>query len=75
LTVLVDIVAIEISFLLSYWLRFHSVIAEYIPITLGIPPLMAYVEGSLIVIPIWLLLFHSRHLYQPRRVNFSRSFA
>ena len=75
LTVLVDIVAIEISFLLSYWLRFHSVIAEYIPITLGIPPLMAYVEGSLIVIPIWLLLFHSRHLYQPRRViSFSDEF-
>jgi exopolysaccharide biosynthesis polyprenyl glycosylphosphotransferase len=75
LTVIVDIVAIEISFLFSYWFRFHSFVVDYIPITLGIPPLVAYIEGSLIVIPIWLWLFQTRRLYRPRRVtSFSDEF-
>jgi exopolysaccharide biosynthesis polyprenyl glycosylphosphotransferase len=75
LTVVTDIITIEASFLFSYWLRFYSAIAEIIPITSGIPPLRAYIEGSIFVIPIWLWLFQSRGLYKPRRVtSFSDEF-
>jgi exopolysaccharide biosynthesis polyprenyl glycosylphosphotransferase len=74
-TVLSDIVAIEATFLFSYWLRFYSPLTSLIPVTLGIPELIAYVEGSLVVIPAWLLLFKMRGMYQPRRnVYFSDEF-
>ena len=75
LTVISDVVAIEISFLFSYWLRFFSVLTSYIPISYGLPPLEAYIESSLVVIPIWCWLFHARRLYLPRRItSFSDEF-
>jgi exopolysaccharide biosynthesis polyprenyl glycosylphosphotransferase len=75
LTVITDIIAIEASFLVSYWLRFHSFIADLIPLTADIPPLKAYFLGSLFVIPIWLWLFQNRGLYKPRRItSFSDEF-
>ena len=75
LTVLSDALAIEISFLLSYWLRFYSPIATLYPVTLGFPPLDAYIEGSLIVIPVWLFLFNRRGMHSARRnVYFSDEF-
>ncbi|MGB2869648.1 MAG: undecaprenyl-phosphate glucose phosphotransferase [Bacteroidota bacterium] len=67
LTVLSDTVAIEFSFLFSYWLRFYSPLTNYFEVTKGFPPLMAYVTGSLVVIPVWLLLFNTRGMYQSRR--------
>lgn len=67
LTVLSDAIAIEASFLLSYWIRFYSPFADVFKVTLGYPPLDAYVYGSFVVIPIWLYLFSSRKLYRPRR--------
>ncbi len=75
LSVVVDIITIESSFLFSYWLRFHSFVAELIPLTALIPPLSAYFWGSLYVIPVWLWLFQNRGLYKPRRiVSFSDEF-
>jgi len=68
LTVISDAIAIEAAFLFSYWLRFYSPLTEYLPVELGVPPLDAYVYGSLVVIPAWLLLFNSRSMYHPRRV-------
>ncbi len=67
LTVLADALAIEGSFLFSYWLRFHSPFTALLPVELGVPPLNAYILGSVFVIPAWLLLFHSRHMYTSRR--------
>jgi exopolysaccharide biosynthesis polyprenyl glycosylphosphotransferase len=67
LTVLSDIVAIEAAFLLSYWIRFYSPLADLIPVTQGYPPLGAYIYGSLVVIPTWLFLFNRRILYSTRR--------
>jgi exopolysaccharide biosynthesis polyprenyl glycosylphosphotransferase len=67
LTVLSDIVAIELAFLFSYWLRFFSPLTKVAPVTLGLPPLDAYVWGSLFVIPTWLFLFNSRKMYAARR--------
>lgn len=75
LTVLFDATAIEAAFLFSYWLRFYSKLIEIIPVTLGFPPLDAYIEGSFIVIPIWLWIFNNRQMYRPRRtVSFSDEF-
>lgn len=75
LTVLSDIAAIEAAFLFSYWLRFYSPLTTVAPVTLGFPPLDAYVAGSLVVIPLWLFLFNSRKMYSARRnVYFSDEF-
>jgi len=75
LTVISDIITIEIAFIFSYWLRFNSFFSNLIPPSLGIPRLIDYVNSSLIVIPIWLLLFQARGMYKPRRVvSFSDEF-
>jgi Undecaprenyl-phosphate glucose phosphotransferase len=60
--------AIGLSFLLSYWLRFHSGLFH----RLGLPPseipaIGGYVLGSMVMVVIWLLLFNSRRMYRPRR--------
>ncbi len=74
-TVLADGLAIEGAFLFSYWARFHSPFTSFVPVTLGIPSLEAYILGSFIVIPAWILLFHSRRMYAARRnVFFSDEF-
>jgi len=72
ITILSDIIAIEASFLISYWLRFYSPIIKYIPLeeNIGIPVLKWYIFLSFMVIPIWILIFQSRKMYTPRRVVF-----
>lgn len=69
-TVISDVIAIEAAFLVSYWLRFYSPLTSTIPVTLGFPPLEAYVIGSLVVIPLWLFLFNSRNMYASRRITY-----
>jgi exopolysaccharide biosynthesis polyprenyl glycosylphosphotransferase len=69
LTVITDAVALEASFLFSYWLRFFPSFTQLIPVPYGVPPLEEYINSSLVVIPIWLLLFQSRGLYRPRRAS------
>ena len=69
LTVLTDAVALEASFLFSYWLRFLPSFTQFIPIQYGVPPFEEYIKSSLVVIPVWLLLFQSRGLYRPRRAS------
>lgn len=70
LTALVDCTAIELSFLVSYELRFHSPLTSFFPVTLGYPPLEAYILGSFFVIPIWLWLLSRRGMYANRRVQY-----
>ena len=65
--VLFDSIAIEVSFLLAYWLRFRTSFFEFLPLTEDTPPLDAYILGSIIIIPIWLMLFNSRKMYGARR--------
>ncbi len=75
LTVIADSISIEAAFLFSYWVRFHSPLTDIVPVTLGVPSLGGYVLGSLVVIPAWLFLFHSRRMYTTRRnVYFSDEF-
>lgn len=75
LMVVSDVVAIETSFLVSYWLRFYSPLTGVFEVTKGFPLLTAYLQGSLVVIPAWLLLFQSRKMYRARRnVGFASEF-
>ncbi len=67
LGVLFDALAIELAFLLSYWLRFKTGLLAFVKIGEEIPPLDAYIYGSLVVIPVWLILFESRRMYGARR--------
>jgi Undecaprenyl-phosphate glucose phosphotransferase len=71
ITILSDIIAIETSFLISFWIRFYSPLTKFIAVTDGvIPPLKGYFLLSFMVIPVWLLIFQSRKMYRPRRVVF-----
>ncbi len=75
LKILADAIAIECAFLLSYWLRFYSPLTSIIPVTHGIPPLSAYIEGSLLSIPLWIWLMKRHGLYKQRReVQFTDDF-
>ena len=67
LAVLFDSIAIEGAFLLAYWLRFHTSIFSVLPLTEDTPPLDAYIYGSFVVIPVWLLMFRTRGMYGARR--------
>jgi len=67
LGVLFDAVAIECAFLLSYWLRFNTPVLRFLPLMEQTPPLNAYVGSSLVVIPLWLLIFKSGGMYGARR--------
>lgn len=70
ITLVSDIIAIEVSFLLSYWLRFYSPLTNYFPFEGPIPPIGGYITLSAMVIPVWLLIFQSRKMYRPRRIVF-----
>lgn len=72
ITILSDIIAIEVSFLVSYWTRFSRPVMKIFPIPEGVdvPTLQGYLILSLMVIPVWLLIFQSRKMYRPRRVVF-----
>src|SRR5437879_5611813 len=64
---LFDALAIECSFLLSYWLRFSTPSLKFLTENADTPPLHAYVYGSFFVIPVWLIMFRSRGMYGARR--------
>jgi len=70
ITILSDILAIFLSFLISYYLRFYSPLAKIFPLDGPIPPISGYLILSFMVIPVWILIFQSRKMYRPRRVVF-----
>ncbi|HTY58238.1 MAG TPA: undecaprenyl-phosphate glucose phosphotransferase [Bacteroidota bacterium] len=66
--VAIDAVAIEGSFLLSYWLRFRSMIFEHLGVpSAPVPPIEGYIAGSVVMVVVWLLLFRASRVYRPRR--------
>jgi exopolysaccharide biosynthesis polyprenyl glycosylphosphotransferase len=69
ITILSDIAAIFLSFLISYYLRFYSPLERIFPAG-QIPPISGYLTLCLMVIPVWILIFQSRKMYRPRRVVF-----
>ncbi|MBS1516953.1 MAG: undecaprenyl-phosphate glucose phosphotransferase [Bacteroidetes bacterium] len=69
-TVLSDAVSIFAAFLLSYWIRFYSPLTNIFPVTKGIPEVSGYIEFSLLIIPIWIIIFQSRKMYRLKRSVF-----
>lgn len=67
LGVVIDGIAIEGAFLFSYWIRFTTSLFTFLPLNEDTPPLDAYIYGSLVVIPVWILIFQSRKTYGARR--------
>jgi exopolysaccharide biosynthesis polyprenyl glycosylphosphotransferase len=67
IAVVIDAFAIKLAFLFSYWLRFDTDALTFLSLSEEIPPFMAYFYGSLVIIPIWLLIFKSRGMYGARR--------
>jgi exopolysaccharide biosynthesis polyprenyl glycosylphosphotransferase len=67
-TLLSDVLAIEGAFLFAYFLRIHTSLID----ALGfphedLPPVGAYLQGSLFVVLAWTLLFNARRMYGARR--------
>ncbi len=67
LGVLFDGIAIELAFLFSYWLRFRTTYFSFLSLSESTPPLEAYILGSLVIIPLWWIVFNSRSMYGARR--------
>ena len=67
LGVIFDAVSIEGAFVLAYLLRFYTRIFTFLPLTEDMPPLAAYLLSSLVVIPVWLLIFEAGKMYGGRR--------
>ncbi|HOX25254.1 MAG TPA: undecaprenyl-phosphate glucose phosphotransferase [Candidatus Krumholzibacteria bacterium] len=59
----IDAVVLVGSFLLTYWLRFHS---GLILVPLGIPPLGPYLLASLVIVLVFLAIFYGQGLYSAR---------
>ncbi len=59
-----DLLALFLSFLTAYWVRFSELI---VAAPHGIPPFGEYLRALLIVIPVYLWVFRSYGLYQPGR--------
>ncbi len=66
LTILIfsDIIIINSCFLLAYYVRF---VLKIVPVTKGIPPLIAYIKILPLVTLIWLGIFRQFGLYNTRR--------
>lgn len=62
--VMIDAIVTGISWLLSYFIRFH---VEIIPVTKGIPPLRLYLELVVYAVVIWGIIFKAMGLYAPMR--------
>ncbi len=66
-----DATAIFFAFYFSYLLRFSfPPFVKFFPITKGVPELSGYLEFSLIVIPLWILIFQTRKMYKLKRFVF-----
>lgn len=64
---LADVLVIFSSFLLAYWIRFHSPVTGAVPVTKGIPPLSHYLYGSIFVVVVWVAVFNAYGLYKSAR--------
>jgi exopolysaccharide biosynthesis polyprenyl glycosylphosphotransferase len=64
---LADVAIIFSSFLLAYWIRFHSPLTAVVPVTKGIPPLSFYLYGSIFVVVVWVAVLNAYGLYRSTR--------
>ena len=62
---LADLSLIAAAWLAAYGIRFYS----GIPVEHGIPDLGLYAQALVLILPVWLALFYSHGLYEPRRTG------
>lgn len=62
---LADLSLIAAAWLAAYGIRFYS----GIPVERGIPDLVVYLQALIVILPVWLVLFQSYGLYEPRRTG------
>jgi exopolysaccharide biosynthesis polyprenyl glycosylphosphotransferase len=73
LFLLSDLVALELAFLLTYYVRFST---GWMASPLGVPPFATYLYGSLVMLPVFLGIFYANGLYDPaRRKSIEEDFA
>src|SRR2546427_5085381 len=66
--VLVDVLATNLAWVLSYYLRFYSAaVAAYLPVTKGIPPLTRYLLLLPLITVVWPAVLYFHGLYQVKR--------
>jgi len=70
LNIVLDSIAVLLSFYLGYWTRFYSVFVNFFPVEKGIPPLSGYLLFALFTLPVWILVFQTFKLYRLNRVVF-----
>jgi exopolysaccharide biosynthesis polyprenyl glycosylphosphotransferase len=61
--IFVDLVMLEVAFLVTYWFRFH---AGLWPTPLGIPPFDTYLRTSVVVLLVFFGIFYAMGRYEPR---------
>lgn len=59
-----DLLAMELSFLLTYYVRFST---GWMAAPLGVPPFVGYLNTSFVVLLVFLGIFYSHGLYDPLR--------
>jgi Undecaprenyl-phosphate glucose phosphotransferase len=58
-----DLLLVALSWMVAYWFRFHGALDT----PQGVPGLRPYAELLVVILPLWLILFRARGLYQPWR--------
>ena len=71
LTIFADSASVVSAYLLSYYLRFNSRFSEIIPVTEGVPDIIAYLIFIFSTLPIWIIVFQSSKLYRLNRNVFA----
>lgn len=69
LTLVTDIIMLEVALGLSYWLRFYSPLIEWIPVTKGLPPYLTYFSDSFFLVIVWIFFALRRGLFAARRAT------
>lgn len=70
LLVISDCIAVLLSYLISYELRFFTFFDELLPRDTALPEIEEYIIFSLIILPIWVIVFQSYKMYRLKRVVF-----
>jgi Undecaprenyl-phosphate glucose phosphotransferase len=66
--VLVDVLSTNLAWLLSYFLRFHSTLADsFLPVTKGLPELSRYLLLMPLITLLWPVVLYFHGLYQVKR--------
>ena len=66
LHVLIDALAVMVSYAFAWWLKFSSGILEH---EAGVLSLGLYMRALVLIVPMYILLYYAFNLYTPKRVQ------